>query len=388
MAGNVLYTVQVLREYPGPGSAAQLKADLQEQDRCTVMSVLDRPDQVLLTASGKTIAGELRLSSIAFRQLCRLLSPGLVGVVTDMAGLRRVSDESDRDRYSTSDAIHILNTLVQRRFRTCLDGMQTVRDTRSRTIEGIVGRAYRRLSNSELHERVNDILLSFRQPVEFHHASVIGRSFSLFYRGSQPVFEIKFSERNVDQFYTGFYYSNSEVGDRAIRAASAIVRGRDGARAIGLFRDAGSKMSHIGKQFDQRFVRLLNRVIERAQDLDYLRQRIQELANTPLGFVGNDDLDEIRFVALTNTLQARDLTRGLSQKIMRNVLAQGGFDRIPIDNLDYVSRGEWAHRTAYDLFSSISRIAKSQPLSGRERLEQFAHHLLTGKFSIDRGGKK
>jgi len=368
------------------GQRAEFVRSLADQDRHTVMSHMDRPEQVLLTPQCRTQRGEFRFSGIAFRQLCRLVCPGLSNVVTDVAGLRRRRDDSDRGRFSLPDAILILNTAVRRRFLTSLDGLQTVRDTRTGVIEGVVGRNYRRLPNAELYERSDEVLRSYRQPVEFHGANLYGRYMVLHYRYRESSFTVEAPRNFEDTYHWGFYYSNSEIGDGSLRASTTVVRACSDTKALGYF-GRGGRLIHAGKDFPRRFGMLLDNVAQRRPEVDRLREGVARLMSRPLGFGGSEDDDEKRFVQLVQLLQAKRLTKGLAKRVLRGVLLQGSFDRTAVPDVRYVQRPTWAGRTEYDLFNAMARAALGLPIATQERLEQLAYALLLGRFTITRRGQ-
>ncbi len=380
MQGPQLYVDPPLVSFAAADKRQFLDA-LTAQDKHTVMAPLDTVEQLLLTPDCRTQRGGLRFSGIAFRQLCRTACPGLSNVVTDVAGLRRRKDDSDRGRFSLADAVVLLNTVVRRRFRTDLEGLQTVRDTRTGVVEGVVGRNYRRLANQELYQRSDEVLKTYRLPVEFHGANLYGRHLVLHYRDRAPLFSVEAPRQSEDVFYGGFYFSNSEIGDGSVRATTSLVRTPAGTKALGFFGRSG-RLIHAGKDFSRRFEMLLNNVAERRPDVGRLRAGVVRLMAHRLGFGGTEDDDEKRFVDLTHVLEAKRLTKSLAKRITRGVLLQSSFDKSPVADVKYVQRSVWATRTAYDLFNSMIRVAPSLPITLQERVEQLAYSMLTGRFTL------
>lgn len=380
MAEPKLYTDPPLVTYPAEKNQAFV-AELAAQDKHTVMSPLDSPEQLLLTPDCRTQRGGFRLSGIAFRQLCRTACPGLSNVVADVAGLRRRRDDSDKGRFSLTDAVHVLNTVVRRRFRTELEGLQTVRDTRTGVIEGVVGRTYRRLPNLELYQRSDEVLRNYRQPVEFRSASLCGRYMVLHYRDRVPMFTVEARRNFKDDYYGGFYYSNSEIGDGSVRASTTVVRACSDTKALGYFGRTG-RLIHAGKDFSSRFERLLTTVAERRPEVDKLREGVVRMTSQTLGFGGTEDADEKRFIDLAHILQAKKLTASLAKRIMRGVLLQSSFDQTAIADVRYVRRPDWTTRTAYDLFNSMTRTAVTLSITSQERVEQLAYSLLLGRLNL------
>jgi hypothetical protein len=385
MDGPKLYIEPTLTHYAGE----QLKdfiAALTAQDKHTVMAPMDQAEQLILKPDCTTMRGGFRLGVVAFRQLCRITCPGLSNVVTDIAGLRRRKNDSDRNRFSLADAIMMLNTVIRRRFRTELDGLQTVRDTRTGVIEGIVGRSYRRLPNLELYNRSAEVLKNYRQPVEFFGANLYGRYMVLHYRDKTPIFSVTVEARRnfEDVYHGGFYYSNSEIGDGSVRATTTVIRATTDTKALGNFGRHG-RLIHAGKDFTRRFEMLLNNVAERRPEVERLKAGVIRLMAQPLGFGGSEDSDEKRFLDLAHALQAKQLTKSLAKRILRGVLLQSSYDQVPVTDIRYVQRTVWPSRTAYDLFNSMIRLAPSLPITLQERVEQLAHALLLGRFTLNPG---
>ncbi len=353
---------------------------LTVQDRHTIATPLDVTEQILLTPDCTTQRGGLQIAATAFRQICRAVCPGLYNVVADVAGLRRRAKDADRDRFSLSDALQIFNVSVRRRFRTCLDGMQSVRDTRTGIIDGIVGRNYRRLPNIELLQKAGEIMRLYKQPVQFHSARVYGRYIVLCYRDLEPFFTIDLGRDRRDTFYSGFYFSNSETGDGSVRATTILTRGRDDNRALGFFGSRG-RLIHAGKDFARRFEQLMNSVAEHRPDKARLERGMIALATETLGLGGTDDETERKFVELVHVLRTRQLTNSLAKKIVRGVLVQTGFDVSPVADVRHAKREDWPDRTGYDLFMSMTRVSKSLPITLQERVENLAYAMVVGRFT-------
>lgn len=381
MSGPQLYTDCQLTVY-GPKQVREFARSLEEQDRYTVMAPLDHPEQLLLTPDCRTQKGNFRYSRAAFYRLCRIVCPGLSDVAADVAGLRRRrKDDADRMRFSVSDAVLILNTIVRRRFRTDLEGMQTVRDARTGVIEGIVGRQYRRLSNLEMYNRIDEVLKSYKRPVEFYGASLYARCMILHYRDRDPLFVVEAPPNFNDVYYGGFYYSNSEIGDGSVRATTTVVRAFTDTKALGFFGRAG-RLSHAGKDFKRRFERLLDNVVQRRPDVEQLKAGVIRMMDRPLGFGSTDDAAEERFLELERFLRANQMTKCLARRILRGVILQSSFDLSPVADVKYVQRHMWASRTEYDLFNSMIRVSRDLPITLQESVEQLAYSMLLGRVHL------
>ncbi len=360
--------------------AAPFREVLRAQDRFTVVTPVDRFEQLTLAPDGTTQRGGYRLSPVAFRQLCRAVSPGLYDAASHVAGLRR-TEGTDRDTFSVPDAIAMVNIAVRRRYRACLDGLQIVRDGRTGVVEGLIGRGYRRLPNFELFERAVDTLRSYRHPATFSGANLQGRYAVLHFRYTDAMFAAPAPRDFSDQLCWGFYFCNSEIGDGSLRATNTVVRLCDDTRSLAPFGSRG-RLTHAGRDFARRFEQLLNNVADRRPDPERTRAGVVRLIGQSLGFTENEAEIERRFNQLVDRLVGRKLNRSAARRVVRRVMTQGSYDRSAVSDVRYVSRSDWAARTLYDFYCAMIRTAVSFQITVRERVEQLAYALLTGRFNV------
>lgn len=361
---------------------------LKDQDAHTVMYPIDLAEQVVLKPDATTLRGGFKYGPVAFRQICKYLAPGLSNVLADLAGMRRVKSESDRNRFSAADAVAVFNMVVRRRFSADLEGLQAVRDTRTGMIEGVVGRGYKRLSNYDLYERSAEILRAYRHPVEFHRADLTGRSVVFCYRDVEPAFSLPAPDNKEDRFYTGYYYSNSEVGDGSVRATTVLIRGSEETRSLGFFAKR-ARLNHAGKDFAKRFEQMMDSVAEKRPDADRMKAGLLKLSARPLGFdVATEDEREERFKTLQHCLETNEAARSVSKKVLRSVILRGSHDGLAAPDVRLVDRRKWADRSAYDLYNAMGRVARNLPVTTREQVEQLAYSLLLGKLNLRDGEKR
>lgn len=357
----------------GPGDRDRLLARLAAHDRVTLMLPLDRPEQLLLGADGRTQAGGLRLSELALRQVCRLASTGLVHVVTDLAGQAGRRPRTDADSmFSRADAAHVYNMVVRRRFRA-VEGMQLVRDSAAGVVEGVVGSGYRRISNGELVELVEETLAG--SPAAFAGATLVGRALTVRYLTPRPL------PLPGDPFRAGAYFANSEVGDQAARAFPLLHREFDGGQCLaGL--GAAAKVKHNGKDFRRRLGRQVSAVADRLAGGSWadLPARVDALRGVALGLGRGAEADERRTKQLAKAAVARkNLTVGLGRRVVRAALARPADAREAAPDPRLLRREDWAARTWYDLFAAAAREAAALPPPVRERLEVAAYAVLYGR---------
>lgn len=353
---------------------------LELQDKHTVLSPLDSVQQVTLDVECRTVQGKLQLSSLAFRQLCRIAAAGLASLVLDIAGLRRRKENWENDRFSQLDSLHIFNTVMKRRFTACLEGFQTVRDTRTGVIDGIVGRNYRRLPNFDLIQKAEEVLKLYRLPVKFLEGSLAGRYMSLSHRSLSPIFSVE-APRQSDDFYSGFHFGNSEIGDGSVRAVPMLLRELDDGKSLGNF-SQGGRLVHAGKDFHRRFEMLLNKVAERQMPVAEIRERTLKIREKKLGFTGIADQDEKRFDELVRLMQSKGLTISIAKRSIQSALLQDSYMDAPISDFRFLKPTERAARTYYDLYNAMNRVAQTLSIASQERLQQLSYSLLLGRVNF------
>src|SRR5579872_4079045 len=162
----------------------QLKKTL-DLDRNLVISPITKPQDVVLDAEaniGLTFgAGQrkYKLTRWGLFQLCQLACPSLYGFILDLSGVNRTKD-TNREDYSFTDALDILNRVIRRRFRTQLQDKLALVDMARGTIDGFVSGAYHRLPNYELYDRTSDAMGQSKD-ASFFEAVIAGRWMMLRY---------------------------------------------------------------------------------------------------------------------------------------------------------------------------------------------------------------
>jgi hypothetical protein len=213
--------------------------------------------------------------------------------------------------------------------------------------------------------------------MRFHGAALSGRKLVIRYCSVDPLFALDESEFETDEFFWGFYFGNSEVGDSSVKAAPLLLRNFDNTVALGDFSNGG-RLSHTGKDFQRRFEGLLATVVERTPNPEKLKSRLERLRQISLGFERGkgDDVYEVNFDRWVRFLQRKEFRLNLARHLIRNAILQGSYDVIPIPDISLSDRKSWSKRTVYDLYNSLSRSARSISLGMQERLEQAAYGLI------------
>lgn len=360
--------------YRGSAQRATLVHRLQEADTNTVLMELTRPEQICLSPNGTTIIGQLRLTSVAMRQLCSFLAVGLGRLIADLIGDTRRRIEVG-DMYSMDDAIHIFNLVIGRRF-PLVAGMQLVFDSRNGTIEGIVGGRYHRLANLDLFEQVDEAMQNVRSGLIFDEAILYGRTIMLRYASTNPICGLIRGD-GVDHFLAGYYYVNSESGDGSLRMFPLLVR-EINHTASACKTGSGGSINHQGRDFRRRLGKLISSVASWSPDYSGLEEHLNRLQRTSLGFTSGSVSQEDRIMAIASRIQAKDLTLSIGKTCIQAALYSGADGPTSQPSGSY---GNWNHRSLYDLYCSVTSVAVSEPIFLREQIEHLAWSMLTGRFN-------
>ena len=134
------------------GDHARLVDVLAECERTTDEVFIDADDQLTLSRRAVTTSGD-RISWLAMRQICKILSSGLASSLSDLLGMRRAPEDIDRptkikadpdEDFTVGEAASLYNLALKKRFGR-LYGSQAIRNSDTKVIEAVVGSRYRRL---------------------------------------------------------------------------------------------------------------------------------------------------------------------------------------------------------------------------------------------------
>ena len=357
---------------------------LKRHERRTVNIPVSREQDVLLNDSG-LVQGKYSLSMVALKTLCSKLVPGLGQAMSSVVGLNQNESEFDQPRAtSQSVATRWLNDAIRLRFDD-INGFNMVVDHKNRRVEGFVGRSYQFFPNKELYENAREFLAQEPEPPNFWEAVLSGRRLLLRFRSQHPVFEVPITGSENDRsepFSGGFHFANSEVGECSLRAAAVCIRDWHGSMAISPFYDGG-KIAHVrGSQFERRFSYLLVKVRKRAEEVVGFRQEILRLIDTNLGLGGTKTTHERQCGKVTAKLNKKGLPARFSHAALDHALKFGSYKSQKL-NRSRESMDVYASRTAYDLYNAVTYSAKSQDPELREKAEQIAYEILSGKITLN-----
>lgn len=344
-------------------------------DRHTLVTPVGGDADLSLNSEGKTHNG-YTYADVALIQLCGVVAPGLTQLVMDLSGQWRKPGEDAR-MFSSEHAIATLNKTLRLRFDHKLSGLQLVRNTLTKTIDGIVGSKYRYLANSDFLSRVDQECGS--RNLKFYEACLYGRQFIVRYLNKTT---IKFYVIAEENYNYGYHFANSEIGGKSVRASSLLARESTGDCALCPFTaGTGGRVVHSGKDFEKRLHALMGQITQRLPPYDTIEKFGFYLKAKSLG-LGNEN-HEKNVRRLMQILTRRKLTQNFARRVVSSAASKGrGDEDQTIDVLPVDRRLALASRDGYDLFIALIREARKLPIDQREIAEQVAYALLAGKIDF------
>lgn len=365
------------------GDYPKLVDVLAECERTTESWFIDEESQLALSRKGTTVGGD-RVSWLAMRQVCKVLSSGLSLSLLDLLGMKREPEDLDKsyksvadpdEDFSVGEAASLYNLALKKRFGR-LFGFQAIRNADTKVIEAVVGNRYRRLPNGDFVSAVSSALESCDVPLTFHSASVSGRKISVMYSADGY---------DDSPLRPGIRLVNSEIGDSAIKAA-VVVMCENGSTMMSSYGKL-SRVSHSGKDLMDKLSRLISSTVDKIshQSLSSsgLAKRIENSSRLSLGFSGNEG-DEKRFKEFIEFLTERaGLTYFMAKRCLAMVLTG---EEPKINNFAMLERSTtWPKKSAMDLVNAIIQESLSQRTlyyNTTDRFERVAWGIFFNKIAL------
>jgi hypothetical protein len=358
------------------GEDKALERYLAEVERNTTICPIADPEELVIGPDGTTRRGGYRFTSNSFRHVAQLLAPGLSKFLPDLAGevLRKDVDEEMLDAHHARD---IFNKLAHLRF-PALRRCRLLRDEKAKTIDGVVGQKHRSLENLNMLDATRSALESNGSDLRLYAASVASRKLMLWYRACEPMFT-----RDIHgypwSFYHGYYFRNSESTGTSVRGGFTVFT-KHGSCLTPFTKQ--SRVSHIGRDFTKRLSKMFQYILGSEVPRQALATSVDSMTQTSLGYTATDDKERRKFKAsFIKALGSLGLPQRWAGEAFEDTLAIGSLDMLGRQPLLLTSR-DYAQRTHFDIFCPLVRMARDLPMAQRERVEQVAYKVLTGKFEI------
>jgi len=359
----------------------QLKKTLEDLDRQLILSPINLPQDVALDAEARIGSGTVKykLTRWGLFQLCKLICPGMYSFITELSGAHRTK-ESPRDEYSFDDSLEILNRVIKRRFRSKVLNKLVLLNAQHQTVDGFVSSSYRWLSNHELYTRTKAAMQSVDGSVVFSEADLTGRWLLLRYVNTVPLVILKNGDGIEDRFFTGYHFSNNEVGKASVKAAVMLYRKFSKSAAISQITAKDSHVRHVGFKFDARLDQLVKNMLTKQHDPIFYTASIRTMESISLGLGSRSaKIEERRIDDIASKLTRRGVPAALARHIIGSMRMQGSYDEEPIEPSIFRP----VERTVFDLYNALGRCAAFLPINHRERVEQTAYAILMGKVAFD-----
>ena len=356
---------------------------LSKCEQSTDSFLIEEEGQLALSRKGVTAGGD-KVSWLAMRQICRVLSAGLSASLSDLLGFRREAEDLDKpprikadpdEDFTVGEAASLYNLVLKKRFGR-LFGSQAIKNSETNVIEAVVGSRYRRLPNSDFLSAVEGIIPSCDVELSFYSASLSGRKLILTY--TVPGY-------SSCALKPGVRIVNSEVGDSAIKSC-AILMAEGDFTMISPYGKLG-RVSHSGRDLMEKLSQLVqgisSKLAESSFSADKLDKKVEQNRLKKLGFNGGEG-DAERFKSVLDFLSERaGLTYSMAKKCISMALM--GDDQ-KADSFLYKDKSkEWPSKSYMDLILAIMRESLDQRLmtfNQTDRFERVAWNMFFNRITL------
>lgn len=375
MLKDVLLAPADKLSFTGEAGWPQLLEAVKVHKETTRLVPIARFTDVLLEQDG-LLQKKWKFTRQALMRYCRELSRGLSQVAGNFI------DEDDSGHEELRALVDVINRVARVKARKNLEGWRWIIDDKQKKVLGLISRRFKMTYSSDLLENIHAYILQQNQ-LGFLDAVINHRKLSLRFVGRKPVFVLPVRAQQ-DAFYSGFYFTNSEVGDGAIGASPLIYRQWSKSSAVHPQEDASRRLRHLKhKRFLQQLHELLTSTLLQQSQINEFRLNLLAMRETKLGFPRDPGKQQKMIVKLCEHLQGAGLTRQHSRALIGVMISRGsyGFDkRLPNEDISEVT----TRRSFFDLWTAMISEARGLPPDEREVAEGVAYRMLNGSFLFDR----
>ena len=332
--------------------------------------------QDLLLEENGTLQKRYKFTRHALTKYCRQLVQGLSQAAV------RIIDEKDSGLADMHALIDVINRFARARARRKLEGWRWIVDESQKKVLGLISARFKMTYSVDLLDNIHAYILQQNQ-LGFLDAVIHHRKLSLRFVGRKPAFTLPVRDRQ-DAFFSGFYFTNSEVGDGAIGASPLIWRQWSKAAAVHPQEDASRRLKHLKhKKFLQHLHELLTSTLLQPNQVKEFRLNLLAMREAKIGFPRDAGLQQKMIVKLSGLLQGAGLTRQYSRALIGVMVSQGSYSfekRLPNEDISEVT----TRRNYFDLWTAMITQARSLPPDERELAEGVAYRMMSGSFLFDR----
>jgi hypothetical protein len=350
----------------GHNQLDELAQRLDEIDRQTILRPVDRIENIDLGPEGYVGVNRYRLSQWAFAQLCSLCSPHLLGVITDLGGLNRVTAK-DRQGCDPTFAWRFVRDAVRLRFEKNFAKLVMICHSGDRRIDGFVSGGYRWYSNSQYLRSARAAIGRYRPGAVFQEASLRERWLACRFVDSTP-----FARTTDEKLYGGLSIISNEARAGGMRARRQLYRKLT--KSASLVDDGKSSNRHLGDDIQGKVDATFQRLLQLDYDREAILGHFEKLRKTPLR-VETHDAWVMRRRLTQLAVQVTPALGGLKKSIVETLhtLVYRDINGRVVDSLNAAAPGD---RTALDFYEILCEQAKDLPPNYRDSYELAAYRLL------------
>jgi hypothetical protein len=346
-----------------------LRAYLARRSEHTDTITISDVEQLLMAGDGRLAENGYRFNILGFQSLAGGVSRGLGALFADLAG-QYLSPGNREVECNVTAAIGVYNTAVRARIDALRERTLLV-NHQERVVEGFLGLNHRRVDNSVFIDTVIDEVKAKQSKAEFYRAELVGRELRLFYIDPKSKRKDIYSDPR-HTVVAGWSFENCEDRGKAVNAGGCLLT-RFG---VALEKPGtSSKLNHVGADIIGRTALLIGRAVTSELDMLAVAAQFAKLQSIPLELVDDPEKFEKAAVKWILFLTRFGIRRDDAKVIVRNA-AMVGADCEPRDPVEVYTRSVLGSRTAYDLFCSMLRFARTEPPISRNRLQQAAMRML------------
>jgi hypothetical protein len=352
---------------------------LKSSDADTLVFPLDSVDQLALNSELCTVNGKAKLSHVAFKQICYLLSDTLFPFIADFAGFK--SKSLGNAGYSHTDAGIVFNLVLKRRFDSCLADKKIVKRVSANVIDAVVGARHKSLSGIALIESVENILYDKFDGYSFKEACLCDREFLARYEHDATVDITVDFDFDINPVTTGLIVRHDEYHNRSY-VSMYISFGE-----VGCVRFPVQTSWAIGNSkevVDGSIENILSAVdsVRKIISTSFLDSYLNSCLSAKLGLTGTGLRDKIVVGNLNKLIENSNVSQEASDRIVKRALyssVENG--KLVLSKVD--KEKIWPYKTAADVFvSSLIQSSETDNITAQDNIEQFSFKLLFGKVKV------
>lgn len=274
-------SVYATKQYWAEGSWETLLADTASRQAASELTDISDLQDLQMLPNGMVPGPRgvpYHLSSMALKQVCKILCPGLYQTLSSLSGQSFIVDD-DPGAYSVRVATEVYNKVLGLRFASRFgSGYQALWNLHEEVLEGVLGTHYVAFPNQELLSVVDDTIATVTPTPVFQEAWRRGRRLIVRCVCELPLFATHSGDR-CDEWHAGLHFENSETGESSVRIFPLLWHSTSGGYVLDVRRSW--HVPHTGSDFRKRLRKTIQVATERYRYLDDLREPLQKLAGQP-----------------------------------------------------------------------------------------------------------